>query len=198
MKHLSSLFAAAALACTLAVPVAAADLSITASSFLPSSSAKYANGLAGAAISAGALVYQSTADSRYYAADANASLATTKVAGIAGHATTAAGQPIAVIYEDPELTVGATLSMTAPVYVLSATAGGIAPSADIASGWYPVVVGVSISTTKMYFKPRAIQGTAAATAAVFDLGDTQRLALLPPPFFKTLAARVRTDLALAA
>lgn len=159
MKHILRLLASFVLIAS----ASAADLSITASSFLPSANAKYANGLCGAAISAGALVYQSTADGRYYAADANVSTAY-KVAGIAGHATTAAGQPIAVIYEDPELTVGATLSMSVPVYVLSATAGGIAPSADIAAGWYPVIVGVSISTTKMYFKPRAIQGSAVAVA----------------------------------
>lgn len=167
MKHLRTLFAVA-LAFTFVVPPLAsqaADLSITASSFLPSANAKYANGIAGAAISAGALVYQSTADGRYYAADSNASLATTKVAGIAGHATTAAGQPIAIVYEDPNLTVGATLSMVAPVYVLSATAGGIAPSADIAAGWYPVIIGVATSTTTMNFKPRAIQGTAVAVGA---------------------------------
>jgi len=192
MKHILRLLASYLLLAS----ASAADLSITASSFLPSANAKYANGLCGAAISAGALVYQSTADSRYYAADANASAATAKVAGIAGHATTAAGQPIAVIYEDPELTVGATLSTTAPVYVLSATAGGIAPSADIASGWYPVIVGVSISTTKMYFKPRAIQGTSTATAAVFDLGETPRLALVIR--HSGFVIRPEDDLALAA
>lgn len=164
MKHLARLLAvSAAFALAFASHAPAADLSITAASFLPSSKAKYANGLAGAAITAGSLVYLSSSDGRYYAADANVATAY-KVAGIAGHATTAAGQPIAVIYEDPELTVGATLSMVAPVYVLSATAGGIAPTADISAGWYPVVVGVAISTTKMNFKPRAIQGTAVATS----------------------------------
>lgn len=177
-----SLVSALALFALAAAPLArATDLSITASSLLPSTQAKYANGIAGAAISAGALVYESSADGRYYAADANVTTAVA-VAGIAGHATTAAGQPMSIVYEDPALTVGATLDMAAPVYVLSATAGGIAPSADIAPGWYPVVVGVAISTTQMYFKPRAIQGTAAATAMIFDLGNSPRFAAAAPRF----------------
>lgn len=178
MKHtLRSLLLATTLAFTFIVPVAApaADISITASSFLPSSEALYANGLCGEAVTTGQLVYESTADGRYYLADANVSTKW-KVAGIAGHATTAAGQPLSIIYFDPALTVGATLSTTAPVYVLSATAGGIAPSADIASGWYPVVVGVSISTTKMYFNPRRIQGSVPATASIDWGDDTWRIA----------------------
>lgn len=162
MKHFKLLLSSLVLISAALAP--AADLSITASSLLPSSQAKYANGICGAAITAGSLVYVSSADGRYYAADANVST-TWEVAGLAAHATTAAGQPIAIITEDPQLTVGATLSMVAPVYVLSATAGGIAPSADIAAGWYPVVVGVAISTTKMYFKPRAIQGSQPAVGA---------------------------------
>lgn len=175
---------------------AGADISITASSFLPSAEALYANGLAGEAVTTGQLVYESSADGRYYLADANVSTKY-KVAGVAGHAATAAGQPLSIIYFDPALQIGATLSTTAPVYVASATAGGIAPSADIASGWYPVVVGVSISTTKMYFNPRRIQGSAAATAAVFQIEGSHRFAFLlrHSPF---VIARRDDELALAA
>lgn len=203
MKHaLRSLLLATTLAFTFVAPpfAPAADLSITASSFLPSTpsqGALYANGICGEAVTTGQLVYESTADGRYYLADANVSTKY-KVAGIAGHATTAAGQPLSIIYYDPALTVGATLDTAAPVYVLSATPGGIAPSADIASGWYPVVVGVAISNTKMFFNPRRIQGSVPATAFIFHDGHEWRLALLPPPFFKPLAARARNDLALAA
>lgn len=163
MKHLRSLLAFVILHSAFVIPAFATDLSITASSFLPSSDALYANGLAGEAITTGQPVYESASDGRYYVADANVSTKY-KVAGIAGHAATAAGQPLSIIYFDPALTVGATLSMSVPVYVLSATAGGIAPSADIAAGWYPVIIGVSISTTKMYFNPRRIQGSAVAVA----------------------------------
>lgn len=198
MKHLLRILAlTAAFALGITSHIRAADISITASSFLPSADALYANGLAGEAVTTGQLVYESSSDGRYYLADANVATKY-KVAGVAGHAATAAGQPLSIIYFDPALTIGATLSTTAPVYVASATAGGIAPSADIASGWYPVVVGVSISTTKIYFNPRRIQGSAAATAAVFEI-EASRLALLPPPVFKPLAAFRREDeLALAA
>ncbi len=166
MKHLlRSFLLATAMAFTFAVPpiAQATDLSPTASSFLPSSDALYANGICGEAVATAQLVYESTADGRYYLADSNVSTKY-KVAGITGHATTAAGQPLSIIYFDPRLTVGATLSMSVPVYVASSAAGGISPSADIAAGWFPVVVGVSISTTQMYFNPRRIQGTAVAVA----------------------------------
>lgn len=142
----------------------ASDVSITAASFLPSSQALYANGIAGEVITAGQLVYESPADGRYYLADANVATKV-KVAGIAGHSVAAAGQPLAVIYWDPALTLGGSLSTVAPVYVLSAMPGGVAPSADIAAGWYPVVLGVAVSTTKIYFAPRQIQGTAPATGS---------------------------------
>ncbi len=75
-----------------------------------------------------------------------------------------AGQPLAVVYDDDDLTLGATISMSAPVYVLSGTAGGIAPSADVTTGWYPKVILVAKSTTKCILKARALQGTAAAVA----------------------------------
>jgi hypothetical protein len=201
MKHLKLLLSSIVL--LTASLASAADISITASSFLPSSAALYANGLCGEAVTTGQLVHESTADGRYYLADANVATKW-KVAGIAGHATTAAGQPLSIIYFDPALTVGATLSTTAPVYVLSATAGGIAPSADIAAGWYPVVVGVSISTTKMYFNPRRIQGSVPATASIDGGDDTWRIALVPPPVFRALPSRIKhpassvNDLALAA
>ena len=67
------------------------------------------------------------------------------------------------LLEDDDLTLGATLSMTAPIYVPSATAGGIAPSADIATGWFPSAVIIAKSTTKCIFKPTVIRGTAAAS-----------------------------------
>lgn len=165
MKHLLPRFAALTAAAFLAIAphcARAADVSITAANLLPSSQALYANGIAGEAVTGGQLVFESQMDGRYYLADANVSTKV-KVAGIAGHGA-AAGQPLAIIYWDPALTLGGTLSMSAPVYVLSATAGGVAPSADIAATHYPVVVGVAISTTKIYFAPRLIQGTAPAVA----------------------------------
>lgn len=151
-----SLFAVAAMQ--------AADVSITAASVLASSSAKFQDGIAGASITRGQLVYADAADSgKIKLADANVAAAK-GVLGMA-YSDAASGQHVRVILEDPDLTVGGTLSITAPggVYVLSATAGGIAPTADLASGSYPVVVLVAKSTTKAIFAPKGLQGSAALT-----------------------------------
>lgn len=138
----------------------AADLSITATSFVPSTKAKYFTGVAGATITAGQPVCYNATTKRYVLADADGS-GLTNVEGLAANGA-AAGQPLRIVTEDPELILGATLSMTAPVYVLSGTAGGIAPTADIGTGEYPIVLLVATSTTTCILKPRALQGTAAA------------------------------------
>jgi len=139
----------------------AADLSITQASFIPGANAKKQIGTAGAAITIGQLLYYDSTAGTWKLADANASATTAAVVAIAASAA-ASGQPVIVITEDDDLTLGATLSMTAPVYVLSGTAGGIAPTADIVAGWYPSPVLVSKSTTKCVFKAAALRGTAAA------------------------------------
>lgn len=161
MKNLlrSLLFAAAAFA---ALPLVAADLTVTAASFVPGARAKYVHGTAGATITAGQAVTLNAAG-KYVLADAD-DAALYEVEGIAAHGASS-GQPLAIVVEDDDLTLGATLSMVAPVYVLSSTAGGIAPTADISTGEYPVVLLIAKSTTKCILKPRAIQGTAAATGS---------------------------------
>lgn len=97
---------------------------------------------------------------KYVLADADV-VGLTEVEGLAANSAST-GQPLRIVTEDPELILGATLSMTAPVYVLSGTAGGIAPSADIGTGEYPILMIVATSTTTCILKPRALQGTAAA------------------------------------
>jgi len=162
MKHLLRLLAVTAL---FAAPIAAtaADLSVTAASFKTGARAKFKHAVAGVAITAGQAVYLD-GNGKWQLADANGT-GTTEVEGLAAH-TAAADQVLAVVYEDDDLTLGATLSMVAPVYVLSGTAGGIAPTADIASGWHPKPFIVAKSTTKcILFKARGLQFTAAATGS---------------------------------
>lgn len=158
----------------------AADLSVTAASVVPGARAQKEIGTAGATITAGQLLYYDSTAGTYKLADANASATTANVVGIAATGASS-GQPIVVITADDDLTVGATLSMTAPVYCCSGTAGGIAPSADLTTGWYPGVVLVAKSTTKAVFK--IVKGT-AALSMISDLGYAPRLALLPPPHFR--------------
>ena len=162
MKHLRSLLALSAVF-FLSVASHAADLSITTTSFVTGANAKTKVGRAGAAITIGQLLYLDETAGTWKLCDANASAAAAKCGGIAGSAA-ASGQDVIIVLEDDDLTPGATLSMTAPVYAPSATAGGIAPSADITTGWYPSVVLIAKSTTKCIFKPAAIRGTAAAVA----------------------------------
>lgn len=133
-----------------------ADVTITAANVIPSANAVYQDGTAGATITAGQVVYRDSTDGKYKLADANASPATANAVGIAAHGASN-GQPLRVVIYDPDFTVGGTVAKG--VYVLSGTAGGIAPVADIVSGWYPVVVGVATSTTKMIVD--LVRGTAA-------------------------------------
>lgn len=139
---------------------AAADLSVTAANVVPGVRAIKTTGTAGATITAGQLVYFDSTAQTYKLADANASATTANVIGLAANSASS-GQALTVVLEDDDLTVGATLSMTAPVYVVSATAGGIAPVADLATGHYPAVVLIAKSTTKAVFK--ILRGPVAAS-----------------------------------
>lgn len=163
MKHLLRLLALAAL---FAAPIAAsaADLTITAASFKTGPRAKFrAPAFAGVAITAGQAVYMD-GNGKWQLADANGT-GTEKVEGLAAHGALA-NQPLLVVYEDDDLTLGATLSMVAPIYILSGTAGGIAPVADIAAGIHPKPFIVAKSTTKcILFMARGLQFTAVATGA---------------------------------
>lgn len=105
---------------------------------------------AGAAITRGKVVYKDTSDSnKWKLADAN-------VAGLPSGANTDVGialqdvsadQYFDVLLEDDDFTPGATLVVNT-VYVLSATPGGIAPAADITTGWYGAFLMFAKSTTK--------------------------------------------------
>lgn len=122
-----------------------ADLTITASSVVASSGAVTSTGTAGATITAGQPLYMDSSDSnKLKLADANASSATATCVGVSLHAALS-GQPITYITAG-SYTVGASLT-AGLVYVVSATAGGIAPAADLASGWRTTVLFVATSTT---------------------------------------------------
>ena len=133
-----------------------ADISVTAASVLKGANAKTRRGIAGATITAGQALYEDSSDSnKLKLADANASAATSNCVGIALHAALS-GQPIEYVYEDDDFTPGATLSLSVAadsgVYVLSGTAGGIAPMDDLAATMYPVVLFVAKSATKANLK----------------------------------------------
>lgn len=119
-------------------------LTITAASVVPQSNAVFADHIAGETITAGMSVYVSTADGKVYKADANASAATATARGIATHGASN-GQPLRV-QVDGDIAMGATLTVNA-AYIVGATAGDVAPIADITTGWYGALLGIAISTS---------------------------------------------------
>lgn len=122
-----------------------ADLTITATSVVAGSGAKTIDGTAGAAITAGQSVYLDSATDTYKLADCDSATAAVRSpAGIALNGA-ASGQPLRVHKSGP-VTIGATLT-AGVAYYLSATPGGICPVADLASGDYPVILGIATSTT---------------------------------------------------
>lgn len=129
-----------------------ADLSITASSVVPSSAARRVTKTAASTITAGQPVYVNSSG-LVAPADANSSATTATVLGIAEHGA-AANQRVSIVTEDPAFVLGATVAI-GDVVIASATAGGIAPVADLTTGWYCTVLGVAVSTTAINLKPVA-------------------------------------------
>lgn len=121
------------------------DITVTAANVATVSDAGFGSGTAGETITAGQTVYLDTADNKYKLADVNAS-GKDVVAGIALHGA-ANSQPIKFQISGV-INLGATL-VVGTIYVASATAGGIAPAADGASGWKTCILGVAITTANL-------------------------------------------------
>lgn len=123
-----------------------ADISVTASAVVASVTALVEHGgKAGATITAGQVVYKDSSDGKFKLADNDSATAAVRtVYGIALHASLD-GQPLSVIKRGP-LTLNAALT-AGTTYVLSSTAGGIAPQADAATGDEVVILGVATSTS---------------------------------------------------
>lgn len=128
-----------------------ADLSVTAADVVAvSGSTVTEDGTAGATITAGQVVYKDTTDSnKLKLADASAE-ATAAVCGVAMHGATS-GQPlkyaVAGSLTFSTMTVGET-------YQVSATAGAIAPVADISTN-YVSFVGYASTATNLVLMLRA-------------------------------------------
>lgn len=105
------------------------DLTITATSVV-NVSASLGNGIAGEAITAGQAVYLKSADTRLWKAQCDGTTEEGTPVGIALNGGSA-GQTITYASLG-EINIGATTVKTT-TYVLSATAGGVAPQADLTS-----------------------------------------------------------------
>jgi hypothetical protein len=124
-----------------------ADLTVTAANVAPGTDATIErNYNAGATITAGQTVYLSTTTNTWLLADANLSQAAAVLGGVALNGA-ASGQPLAVLTRG-NLNPGAT-AVVGMVYVLSGTAGGIAPVADGVTGWYTSILGIGTTASNI-------------------------------------------------
>lgn len=122
------------------------DVTVVAAEVLPDAGTVKVAGIAGAAITAGQALYLDTTTDTWKLADANGAAALNVLGGIA-LTSAAAGQPVFVATDgtlDPGFTVG-----IGSVYILSGTAGGIAPVADLTTGWKTSIVGVGITASQL-------------------------------------------------
>lgn len=118
-----------------------ADIAVTAASVVTDANPVTEDGTAGATITAGQLVYKDASDSnKWKLADTNLSAAAADSYGVA-LASASPGQPLRVQISG-DYNAGATLTVGS-VYVVSATAGGIAPVADLATGHFTKIWGVA-------------------------------------------------------
>jgi hypothetical protein len=123
-----------------------ADLSVTAANVGVTSSAVVELVQVGESVTQGQPGYKKALDGLYYKADANASSATAAALGV--FITAASTNGYALIVKSGSYLAGATLTV-GETYVVSATAGGIAPLADVTTGWYVTILGVASSATTL-------------------------------------------------
>lgn len=123
-----------------------ADLSITAANVGVAGTAVTTIVQVGETVTAGQPGYRKAIDGLYYKADANASSATAEALGVFLSGASTSGY--ALFCTAGSYLAGATLTV-GETYVVSATAGGIAPLADVTTGWYVTILGVASSATTL-------------------------------------------------
>lgn len=121
-----------------------ADLTITAANVVPTTVTQL-SGIAGATVTAGQALYLDSTVGTLKLALAAGTAAQADVVGIALHGALT-GQPLVYASQGSTLNIGATTAKTT-AYVLSATAGGIAPQADLVSTNKIVYLGYATATT---------------------------------------------------
>lgn len=121
-----------------------ANLTVTAASVQPTTTTIYKTGIAGAAITAGQSVYLDATTKTIKLADADLSVAAATGVGIAIN-NAASGQPVTYAIGG-QIVMGATLTK-GTTYVVSATAGGVAPQADLTTGATINILGTAVDAT---------------------------------------------------
>lgn len=124
-----------------------ANIAITASDVAPGANVKHVKGVAGATITAGQALYLDVVTNTYKLASATAE-DTAAFAGVA-LCGASAGQPVVMAKTDADLDLGNQLSV-GEVYVVSATAGAIAPASDLVAGNFVSLVGISNASDSLF------------------------------------------------
>lgn len=119
------------------------DLTITSTSVVNVSS-QTGNGIAGEAITAGQAVYLKSSDSKLWKAQCDGTTEEGTPIGVALNGASV-GQPVTYARGGGRINIGATTVKTT-TYVLSATAGGVCPQADLLSTNKIVRIGHAIDT----------------------------------------------------
>jgi len=120
-----------------------ADLSQTPANVRAGSGAVTTLATAGEAFDAGMPLYLNSNDGRWYKADADDS-SKYNATGYALTGSDAAADSF-VVQTGGQCNVGAT-TVQGQIYVVSSTAGKIAPSSDMTTNWYPAIVGAALNT----------------------------------------------------
>lgn len=120
-----------------------ADITITAANVLFTSGTKEQKN-AGAALTAGQVVYLDSAADTYKLAQADGTAAEVDARGIALHAA-GIGQPATIARSGSVINIGGTTAKTT-TYCVSAAAGGVAPLADLTSGQRICELGYATAT----------------------------------------------------
>lgn len=131
-----------------------ADLTITATSVVPISGSVQ-SGIAGETITAGNSLYIKAADGKLWKAQCDGTAEEATCVGVAMNGG-AVNQPVAYV-ADGSVNIGATTSK-ATTYVVSATAGGIAPQADLIATNRISYVGYATDTTGTLIVMRRLTG----------------------------------------
>jgi len=132
-----------------------ADLTITATSVLVGADASVRQGIAGETITAGQSLYIKAADSKLWKAQSDGTLEEATCAGVALNGA-AVNQTVAYA-EGGTINIGGTTAKTT-TYVVSATAGGIAPQADLIATNRISYVGYATDTTGTFVIFRRVTG----------------------------------------
>lgn len=129
-----------------------ADLSITAANVGVKGKCQLETVQVGESVTQGQAGYFKVDDQKYYKADANASATTAEATGVFLSAASTDGY--AVFVRTGAINLGAALT-AGETYVVSATAGGIAPIGDTTTGWWVTILGTAASSSQLDLNIRA-------------------------------------------